>query len=148
MGTIEFKKMFGAIAKESGFERTYEAWFKESPEVILVLDLQKSNFGNNYYLNVKLFIQGTFGNTYSKSKKLVKTDGGNIFLRQPDNYSDLLNLDTALEDHERNDGLRKMFSEFITPFCNKTNTKEAIKEFHKKEGLFILPAVKEALGIQ
>jgi hypothetical protein len=48
METIEFKKMLDAVAKESGFERAYEGWFKESPEVILVLDLQKSNFGNNY----------------------------------------------------------------------------------------------------
>lgn len=75
METDDFKKIFGEIAKKNGFERAYEGWFKESPEVILVLDLQKSNFGNNYYLNVKLFVQGTFGNTYSKSKKLIKTDG-------------------------------------------------------------------------
>jgi hypothetical protein len=148
METTDFKKIFGEIAKENGFERAHEGWFKESPEVILVLDLQKSNFGNNYYLNIKLFIQGTFGNTYSKSKKLVKTDGGNIFLRQPDNYSNLLNLDVSLEESDRKEGLRKMFSEFITPFSNKTNTKEGIKELHKKGELFILPAVKEELSIQ
>lgn len=148
METTAFKKMFDAIAKESGFERAYEGWFKEAPEIILVLDLQRSNFEKYYYLNIKLFIQGTFGNTYSKSKKLVKTDCGNIFLRQPDNYSSLLDLDTALEDNERKEGLMKMFSEFITPFSNKTNTKEGIKELHKKEELFILPAVKEDLGIQ
>lgn len=101
-----------------------------------------------FLYTLSLFVQGTFGNTYSKSKKLVKTDVGNIFLRQPDNYSNLLNLDSALEDNERKEGIKKMFSEFITPFSNKTTTKEGIKEVHKKEGLFILPAVKEELFIK
>jgi len=147
METTDFKKMFGEVAKENGFERAYEGWFKESPEVIMVLDLQKSNFGSYYYLNIKLFIQGTFGNAYSKSKKLVKTDVGNIFLRQPDNYSNLLNLDDPLADNERKEGLKKMFNDFIVPFSNKANTKEGIKKFYKNEELFILPAVKEELGV-
>lgn len=115
METSDFKKMFGEVSKENGFERAYEGWFRESPEVILVLDLQKSNFGNYYYLNIKLFIQGAFGNAYSKSKKLVKSDVGNIFLRQPDNYSNLLDLDAALEDSDRKNRLRKMFKDFIVP---------------------------------
>ncbi len=144
----DFKKMFGEIAKENGFERAYEGWFREFPEIIQVLDLQKSNYGNYYYLNIKIFIQGAFGNKYTKSKQLVKTDGGDIFLRQTDNYSNLLNLDAPLEDDDRKNGLRKMFEDFIVPFSEKTNTKERIKELHKKGDLFILPAVKEELGIQ
>jgi len=146
METTEFKKIFGEISKENGFERAYEGWFKESPEVILVLDLQKSNFGNYYYLNIKLFIQGTFGNVYSKSKQLVKTDGGDIFLRHPDNYSNLLDLDAPFSDIDRKAGLRNMFNDFIVPFSNKSSTKEGIKELHKNEQLFILPAVNEELG--
>ncbi len=147
MEAIDFKKLFDEIAKESGFDRAYKGWFKESPEVILALDLQKSNFGNYYYLNIKLFIQGVFGHTYSKCKKLIKTDIGNIFLRQPDNYSNLLDLDTPLEDSDRKEGLRKLFGDFIVPFSNKTSSKKGVRELHEHEGLFILPAVKEELGI-
>jgi hypothetical protein len=147
METTDFKKMFGEVAKENGFERACEGWFKEFPEVIQVLDLQKSNYGSYYYLNIKLFVQGAFGNEYVKSKKLVKVDGGDIFLRQPDNYSNLLDLDAPFEDSDRKEGLRKMFNEFIVPFSNKTSTKEDIRELHKKGELFILPAVKEELGI-
>lgn len=147
MESNDFKKLLDEVAKENGFEKAYEGWFKEFDEVILVLDLQKSNFGNNYYLNIKLYIQGAFGNVYVKSKKLVKIDGGDIFLRQPDNYSNLLDLDASLGNSERKAGIREMFNDFITPLSNKTSTKEGIKELYKKGALFILPAVKEELGI-
>jgi hypothetical protein len=40
-----------------------------------------------------------------------------------------------------------MFNDFIVPFSSKTNTKEGIKELYKDGELFILPAVKEELGI-
>lgn len=147
MESSELKKMFDEIAKENGFEKAYEGWFKEFPQVIQVLDLQKSNYGNLYYLNIKLFIQGAFGSKYIKSKQLVKSDTGDIFLRQPNNYSDLLNLDAPLDDAKRKEGLKKMFEDFIAPFSEKANTKEGIKELHRKDNLFILPAVKEELGI-
>lgn len=147
MESNDFKKLFEEIAKEYDFKRAYEGWFKEFPEIIQVLDLQKSNYGNYYYLNIKLYIQGVFGSKYVKSKQLVKIDGGDVFLRQPDNYSNLLDLDAPLEKNERKEGLRRMFNEFIMPFSNKTTTKEEIKELHRKGDLFILPAVKKELGI-
>jgi hypothetical protein len=146
MKAIDFKKIFGEVSKENGFERAYEGWFKEFSEIIQVLDLQKSNYGSYYYLNVKLFIQGAFGRKYVKSKQLVKIDGGDIFLRQPDNYSNLLDLDAPLESSDRKEGLKKMFNDFIIPFSNKTNTKEGIKELYKNGELFILPALKKSLG--
>ena len=147
MESTEFKKMFGEVAKINGFERAYEGWFQEFNEVITVLDLQRSNYGHFYYLNIKLFIQGCFGCVYIKSKTLVKVDGGDIFLRQPDNYSNLLNLDIPMEDSERKKGIEEMFNNFIVPFSQQTKTKEGIRELHRKGELFILPAVRQELGI-
>jgi Domain of unknown function (DUF4304) len=147
MESDDFKKIFNDMAKENGFEKAYEGWFKEFPEVIQVLDLQKSNYGKFYYLNIKFFVQGVFGNKYTKSKKLVKIDGGNIFLRQPDQYSSSLDLDNSLEDSERIENLHKMFCDFIVPLSKNAFDKNSIKNLHKSGNLFILPAVKKELGI-
>jgi len=49
MENKEFKKLFDIIARNHGFESAFGGWFKESNECIVVLDLQKSNFGNYYY---------------------------------------------------------------------------------------------------
>jgi len=72
MDTKEFKRLFDEVAKSHNFERAFGGWFKESHECIVVLDLQKSNYGGYYYLNLKIYIQGVFNKHYSKSKDLVK----------------------------------------------------------------------------
>lgn len=64
MDSKEFKSIFDEVAKRSSFEKAFGGWFRESSECIAVLDLQKSNFGDYYELNIKIFIQGVFGNTY------------------------------------------------------------------------------------
>jgi len=147
MESADFKKMFGEIAKDNGFEKAFEGWIKTFTDTIHVLDLQKSNYGNFYFLNIKIFIQGTFGNTYVKKKQLVKNDGGDIFIRQPDIYSNQLNLEIQIDDEQRKQNIKKMFDGFLTPFSEKTSSKEGIKILHKKGDLFILPSVKDELGI-
>jgi hypothetical protein len=145
MDSKEFKKIFGEVAKKNNFEKMYNGWLLESSECIVVLDLQKSNFGDYYELNVKIYIQGIFGNHYTKNKNLVKKDTGDIFTRQPNNYRDVLDFDVSMDDRERNDKLETLFTEFIIPLTNKALSKEGIKELIEQEKIFILPSVKKEL---
>jgi hypothetical protein len=54
MNSKEFKNVFGELAKINGFLKAFGGWFKESTECIAILELQKSSFGDNYYLNIKI----------------------------------------------------------------------------------------------
>lgn len=145
MDKIEFKKVFGNIAERNGFLRAFGGWFKESLDCIAVLDLQKSNYGEYYELNIKIFIQGAFGNSYKKTKELVKKDTGDIFTRQPNEYSYLLNLDQKTEDTKRIDGIEKFFKDYLTPMLDKLLTKTGINELASKDQIYLLPAVKEQI---
>jgi hypothetical protein len=145
MTTIEFKKIFDFIAKSKGFERAYSGWFKESSECIAVLDLQKSNYGNYYELNIKFYIQGMFGRIYKKSKDLVKKDIGDIFTRQPNEYRDVFDLDSFYDEETRKEKLEDLFSKYIVPITNEALTKAGIRKLESKEEIFLLPAVKIAL---
>ena len=142
----QFKTVFGDVAKANGFERAYGGWFKESVECIAVLDLQKSNYGDYFELNIKIYVQGMFGNKYQKGKDLVKKDIGNIFTRQPKNFNDVFNFDNPQDDEIRKERLETLFNTFLTPFTNKALSRSGIKDMAEKEGLFLLPAVKEELG--
>ena len=145
MDSKEFKKIFGEVAKSNGFERAFGGWFKDGAESIVVLDLQKSNFGDYYEMNVKIYVQGMFGNSYSKSKNLVKRDIGNIFRRQPYEYRSVFDFDEPMNDEERNADLIKLFSDFIVPFTDKALLKSGIKELAEKGEITLLPAVREEL---
>jgi len=146
MNSKEFKNTFNAVARENGFEKAYSGWFKESQECILVLDLQKSNFGDYYEMNVKIFVQGVFGNHYVKSKDLVKRDIGNIFTRQPKEFRDVLVFDDIqMTDEERVSKTKELFAKFIVPFADKAMSIPGIEELEAQGTIFILPAVKEEL---
>jgi len=89
--------------------------------------LQKSNFSNLYYLNIKIYVQGTFGQHYNKSADLLK-DVGDFFIRQPEEHEDALNFDIAMDDPMRIQKLEALFSNFLTHFSNKALTRNGIKE--------------------
>ncbi len=138
------KKTFNAIAICNSFEPCFGGWFKESSESIVALFLQKSNFGNNYYLNIKVFFQGSFGIYYQKSKDL-KFATSEIFGRQPNEYNDVFNLDSSLDDAFREKELKKLFINFIVPFTNKALSRKQTLDLEKNNALFLLSSVKEEL---
>jgi Domain of unknown function (DUF4304) len=146
MDSKAFKNIFDDIAKRNGFEKAFGGWFKESTECIAVLDLQKSNFGDYYELNIKIFVQCMFGNRYTKSKDLVKRHTGDIFTRQPNEYKDVLDFDTSMNFDRRKDKLEVLFSEFIVPFTDKSLSRLGLKELAEQEKIFLLPAVKKELA--
>lgn len=145
MNSKEFKTVFGEVANINGFEKAFGGWFKESAECIIVLDLQKSNFGDYYELNIKIYVQGAFGSHYIISKDIVKKDTGEIFQRQPPEYKNVFDFDQSMDDKNRIEILENLFSKFIVPFTNKALTKSGILELAQSGVLSLLPAVKKEL---
>ncbi|MEE1943687.1 DUF4304 domain-containing protein [Pedobacter sp. KR3-3] len=145
MDSKEFKNVFDEVAKSHGFSKAFGAWFKESPEAILVLELQKSKFGDYYELNIKIFVQGMFGNTHHINKNLAKKEMGDIFTRQPQEFSRILNFDEPITDEKRKEELERLFLDYVNSFTNKALFKAGIKELADHGLVFLLPAVKEQL---
>jgi len=143
MDNKEFKELFNEMAKRYHFEKAFGGWFAESNECIIALDLQKSNFRDSYYLNIKIYVQGLFGNSYKKSKDLVKRDVGNIFRRSPKEYEDVFDLEIESDDERRQERLENLFTEFINPFVDQALSKVGIKKLEEQGVVFLLPAVKE-----
>lgn len=139
-----FKKTFSEIAVHHSFEFRFGGWFKESSECIVALFLQKSNFGNNYYLNIKIFIQGSFGIYYQKTKDL-KFATSEILKRQPSEYNDVFDLEIPLDDTFRKGKLEELFINFVIPFTNKSLSRKQILDLEKNNELVLLSSVKEEL---
>lgn len=140
-----FKRLFGEVAAKYGFERAYGGWFIESPETMIVLDLQKSNYGEYSYLNIKIYVQSLFGNQYRREKKLVKTDVGDVFTRTPPQYDEIFNVDSLDDVSDRVEALDQLFNEYVQPIAKLAATRSGIFELERKGQVYLLPAVKEAL---
>lgn len=145
MDNKTFKNAFRDLAKFHGFESLFGGWFKESPECIFVIELMKSNFGNYYQLNIKIYVNGVFGKIYTKSKDLVKKDIGDVFIGEPRDFQAALDLETLMDVKEREQKLQSLFKDFLVPFSEKALTKQGISELAEKEEIYLLPAVKAEL---
>lgn len=145
MNSKEFKAIFGEIAKVNDFKQAFGGWYKESSECIAILELQKSNFGDYYQLNIKIFIQGTFGRNYLPTKDLIKSSLGDVNSNETSKYKDVLDFDKAMDDTRRKEETQELFRNHIVPFVNNTLTRAGILEMSENGNIFLLPAVKKEL---
>lgn len=145
MNNKEFKKIFSEFAKANNFKHLFGGWIKESPECIIVLFLQKSNFADYFELNIKIFIKGIFGNTYLINKDLVKNQVGDIFLRPPNNYKEVFDFNNLIYDVDRIEKLKNLFVEFLNPFIEKAEFRKGLNELEEQKKIFLLPAIKNEL---
>lgn len=145
MNSREFKMLFSTIANASGFESAFGGWIKSSPECIIVLDLQKSNFGDCFMLNIKVFVQGLFGKEYVGDKSLVKNLPGDVFFRPPAKHDFGLNMDNPIDGDQRRRALIKLFEEFILPTTASAMTRSGIWNLKEKGIIHLLPAVEAGL---
>ena len=145
MDNKKFKQLFNDVARLYDFEQAYGAWVLESPECIVVLELQKSYFGNYYELNIKSFVQGAFGNHYVKSKDLAKKYMGNCFGRQPSEYNDIFDLEEDMEDECRKERLEYFFKNFLAPLLPKLLSLSDLSKLPEYGDIFIPSAVKNEI---
>lgn len=146
METKDFRKLFKDVAKKNGFRSLFGGWFKESDECIAALYLQKSNHGNYCELNIKIFIQGVFGEVYKKNKNL-KNAVSDILGRQPKEYRDTFDLELSLEDSVRKNKLEQLFNDFVVPFVSTMLAREGIKKCALADKDFLPSAVNKELGL-
>jgi hypothetical protein len=132
-----FKDLFNEKAKHNGFFYAYGCWFKESNECILILELQKSNYSNLYYLNMKIFIQGANKRIYKINKDLIKNEIGHGFRRSDKEFDQYFNLDLDLEYHLREQGIELLFNKFLIPFTRKAMTLKGVIELYNDKLLML-----------
>ncbi|AKK71314.1 hypothetical protein OK18_00480 [Chryseobacterium gallinarum] len=145
MNSKEFKQVFGEIAKKNGFLQAFGGWFKDSPECIAILELQKSKYGDYYQLNIKIFMQKSFGRTYLPTKELIKSPMGDVNGGVPQSFKEVFDFDRVLNDEYRIEKLNELFIDHIIPFTTRTSTKIGIKELESRGEIFLPPAVKQEL---
>lgn len=145
MDNKEFKKSFCTIAKQYGFKTAFGCCYKESSECLFVMELQKSNYSNLYYLNLKTYVQGVFSKGYVVHKDYLKKYMGNVFNRLTPQYSSIFDMESEMSDEARLEKLNACFNEFIIPYSEKNLSVSGIRELSKSNDLKLTSTVKDEL---
>lgn len=145
MTSKEFRKIFEKTAKKYGFKSMSGGCYKDSPECLTTLYLQKSDYGDYFQLNINIYVQGYNNKHYIPDKNIVQLLLGQIKADAPHKYRNILDFDEEMEDDVRISRLEELFETYIIPLTDKGLSKQGIIELLKTKKFLVPPGFKEFL---
>jgi hypothetical protein len=137
--------------RSEGFQHKPGTWYLEQEESILVVNLQKSNFGEQYYINLGVMLKGN-----ASVRLPPKEHECQVRLRieaatpvEEQALTALLNLeDRSIEASDRERRVQALMAEHALPFLLQCSTRAGIQQAHrdgKLKGAQLHKAVRESL---
>jgi len=91
-----------AFARTHGFTRKATSWYRKQPDSIAVLDLQKSQYGHQYYVNVALWLLPLGSATTPKENQCqIRSRLGSLYPEDEREIAQLLDLESNINDDDR-----------------------------------------------
>ncbi|MBL8711477.1 MAG: DUF4304 domain-containing protein [Alphaproteobacteria bacterium] len=134
------------------FQRKSSTWYRYLDETILVVNLQKSNFGKQYYINLGIFAKDLRGDP--DDKRDPKESDCHIRIRldalepaDQDRLRLLLNLeDNSIDAAERQQGIAIAVARTALPFLIQCSTRQSIRyadSIGKLSGAIVHKSIRE-----
>ncbi len=120
-----------------GFHRKGDSWFATSEDVVQVVNLQKSQYGQQYYVNVGLWLSALG----PPAKPQPKEEQCHIRLRltaiSPDENElrRLLDLETAISEGTRKSELAALVASQLVPFMGSAKTVSGVRTLLERGAL-------------
>ncbi len=118
--------VFEQNLRQAGFIKKGDSWYFSGAETILVANLQKSNYGNQYYVNLAVYVKQFGEERFPKEHKChirmrldaVVTDG----TERTFNAEDL-----SVSEEERQNAVAQVMQSKAIPFLQRLATLEGIR---------------------
>jgi hypothetical protein len=139
---------FATVLREAGFEKKQFAWYRRTPEMIVVVDLQRSKFGLMHFCNVGFWLRELGDEIWPELYECHVHQRWDHTLT-PDEISVLrviLDLVENVPGETRETTLRKAIKERLLPYLDQGSSVSGLRAI-AKEGLPGLLVREEALSI-
>ncbi len=133
----DFVKYLDNLFKPFGFQRKGNNWYAESEELIKAINIRKSKFGNNYYLNYGFIL---------KSLDLLNLEMhifnrlGSLNDAENQRIMVLLDFEQSIDEEQRRIELRSYIEKNMLEEFNRINTEaDLLNELRKRPHLNDIP---------
>lgn len=111
---------FDQFGKGAGFEKKSGSWYRRTDEVISVSNLQKSQYGPQYYFNQAFWLR-QFGDERApkENKSHIRARLGALLPDEADRIDRLLDLDHLMPDELRIEELVGLLRERLLPIIER-----------------------------
>lgn len=114
------QQAFDRFGEEAGFEKKSGSWYRRSDEVISIFNLQKSQYGPQYYLNQGFWLRALDDERYPKSNQAhIVSRLEDLVPEIEQRVGDLLDLDCEVPDEQRIEELVALLSEHLLPLIER-----------------------------
>ncbi len=123
--------VFEQNVQQAGFIKKRGSWYFNGAETILVVNLQKSNYGKQYYVNLAVYVK-QFG-----EERFPKEHKCHIRIRLDavvtDRTERTLNADdSSLPEEERRNAVAQLMQTKAIPFLQRMATLDGIRQMVKQ----------------
>lgn len=122
------RRIVTAAAKRAGFKGGPRTWRKGVPLGIAVLNLQKSQWGDQYYVNFGLYIRDLGPLTEPRAEQChYFARAESVARSEEQRWRGLLDLECAIPDDERQREIEMFLTEDVSPFLEQIGTDDGLR---------------------
>jgi hypothetical protein len=144
MNKRELKQTIGDFLKPLGFKKKADSWYLSNAETLVVVNLQKSNFGEQYYINigcVPISLKNEMGATPKEHQTPIRMRLEAVFPDWKTKIRAILDLEKELEAKEtRKEQLTTILRELLALLLQRLSTLPSLRNAYK-EGFFRSAAI-------
>ncbi len=145
MNKNELIDLLSKVLIPTGFKRKGNYWVNNEGEIRKMVNLQKSNHGNFFYINYGYILNSI---PLKNEMMHVYNRVSSPNLEERNRIAFLLNLDNGLSDQERVQALKKILEELVLKMNLINNEKELLSDLKKRQSLNdISLSVKNHFGL-
>lgn len=142
MEKTDFKKTFGDTLKVAGFEKKGATWFKTGGDSTVLLNIQKSDFDEKYYVNFGLWLKALGDIAFPPENKChIQARLTSLFPERADIIERACKLNSGASDAIQ---IINFLTEEVVPFCEDClrldNLRAMISNGKFKKALIMKPA--------
>jgi hypothetical protein len=128
------KAAFDDALKEAGFHKKSGTWYLEKEEVVLVANLQKSQWGQQYYINLGIWLRRLGEKKFRKENEChLRLRARSLPAIDDDFFNQTFDLENpTLTPEERYERVRSIMREIVIPFLNRCGSVRGIMEEFQK----------------
>ena len=124
------------FGREARLEKKSHTWYRRSAEVIAVLNLQKSQYGPQYYVNQAFWLRQLGDEPYPKEHEChVRSRLEDIVPEAEGDIQRLLDLEQPVPDAQRTAGLRQLLGDRLLPVIERAGSVAGLRSLRDEGAL-------------
>ena len=110
------KNTLDGVAAYAGFSKHSGAWYLRRAETMAVIELQKSEYGPQYYVNVALWLLPLGESRFPREEKChIRTRLGALFPEEENRLKQVLDLEYPMDEATRETQFRDILENLLLP---------------------------------